>query len=212
MSARASGGECLRATRSARAACSTRAVFLRALHGVSRGGQDVSPFSRRCNPKVDTIRSGDARGEQPGHRRKLTGAESQRDHELPPVCGRSWQRAIAAGAITARPSVTWPGEHNRPEAMRRRNPSRSGSAGPADEPRSPRLFPHVYCELDFTNPLELTVATILSAQSTGQARQPTTPALFEKYRTALDYAQADRAGNSRSSSGPPASTGTRPTH
>jgi endonuclease III len=53
-------------------------------------------------------------------------------------------------------------------------------------------FPHVYCELDFTNPLELTVATILSAQSTDKGVNLTTPALFAKYRTAEDYAQADR--------------------
>lgn len=55
-----------------------------------------------------------------------------------------------------------------------------------------KAFPHVYCELDFTNPLELTVATILSAQSTDKRVNLTTPALFKKYRTALDYAQADR--------------------
>src|SRR5688572_6275790 len=54
-------------------------------------------------------------------------------------------------------------------------------------------FPHVYCELDFTNPLELTVATILSAQCTDKRVNLTTPALFAKYRTALDYATADRA-------------------
>lgn len=54
-------------------------------------------------------------------------------------------------------------------------------------------FPHVYCELDFTNPLELTVATILSAQCTDKRVNLTTPALFKRYRTALDYAQADRA-------------------
>ncbi len=54
-------------------------------------------------------------------------------------------------------------------------------------------FPHVYCELDFTNPLELTVATILSAQSTDKRVNLTTPPLFAKFRTALDYAQADRA-------------------
>ncbi len=53
-------------------------------------------------------------------------------------------------------------------------------------------FPHVYCELDFTNPLELAVATILSAQSTDKRVNLTTPALFKRYRTALDYAQADR--------------------
>jgi endonuclease-3 len=55
-----------------------------------------------------------------------------------------------------------------------------------------QAFPHVYCELDFTNPLELTVATILSAQSTDKRVNLTTPALFVKYRTALDYATADR--------------------
>jgi len=53
-------------------------------------------------------------------------------------------------------------------------------------------FPHVYCELDFTNPLELAVATILSAQCTDVRVNQTTPALFAKYRTARDYAQADR--------------------
>ena len=52
--------------------------------------------------------------------------------------------------------------------------------------------PHVYCELDFTNPLELTVATILSAQSTDKRVNLTTPALFTRYRTAADYAGANR--------------------
>jgi endonuclease-3 len=56
-----------------------------------------------------------------------------------------------------------------------------------------QAFPQVYCELDFTTPLELTVATILSAQSTDKRVNLTTPALFKKYHTALDYAQADRA-------------------
>ncbi|ODR14571.1 endonuclease III [Mycobacterium shimoidei] len=53
-------------------------------------------------------------------------------------------------------------------------------------------FPHAHCELNFTTPLELTVATILSAQSTDKRVNQTTPALFARYRTALDYAQADR--------------------
>ena len=56
-----------------------------------------------------------------------------------------------------------------------------------------QAFPHVYCELDFTNPLELAVATILSAQSTDKGVNLATPALFAKYRTAADYAAADRA-------------------
>ncbi len=54
-------------------------------------------------------------------------------------------------------------------------------------------FPDVYCELDFANPLELAVATILSAQSTDKRVNLTTPAVFAKYPTALDYARAGRA-------------------
>ncbi|WP_081585958.1 endonuclease III [Tsukamurella sp. 1534] len=54
-------------------------------------------------------------------------------------------------------------------------------------------FPHVYCELDFTTPLELSVATILSAQCTDVRVNQVTPALFAKYRTAADYAGAQRA-------------------
>jgi endonuclease-3 len=53
-------------------------------------------------------------------------------------------------------------------------------------------FPGAHCELDFTTPLELAVATILSAQSTDKRVNLTTPALFLRYRTAVDYAQADR--------------------
>src|SRR5258707_12462005 len=55
-----------------------------------------------------------------------------------------------------------------------------------------QAFPDAHCELDFRTPLELTVATILSAQSTDKGVNLTTPALFARYRTALDYAQADR--------------------
>ena len=47
-------------------------------------------------------------------------------------------------------------------------------------------FPHVYCELDFTTPLELSVATILSAQCTDVRVNQVTPALFARYRTAQD--------------------------
>jgi len=54
-------------------------------------------------------------------------------------------------------------------------------------------FPHVYAELDFTTPLELAVATILSAQCTDKRVNMVTPALFARYRSAEDYAGADRA-------------------
>jgi endonuclease-3 len=53
--------------------------------------------------------------------------------------------------------------------------------------------PDAHCELDFATPLELAVATILSAQSTDQTVNRVTPTLFTKYPTAADYAAADRA-------------------
>jgi len=53
--------------------------------------------------------------------------------------------------------------------------------------------PDAHCELDFTSPLELAVATILSAQTTDVRVNEVTPAVFAKYRTAADYAGADRA-------------------
>lgn len=55
-----------------------------------------------------------------------------------------------------------------------------------------QAFPHVYCELDFRDPLELSVATILSAQCTDKRVNEVTPALFRRYRTAADYAGSDR--------------------
>src|SRR5450432_2447788 len=55
------------------------------------------------------------------------------------------------------------------------------------------LYPDAHCELDFANPLELLVATILSAQCTDKRVNLVTPTLFAQYRTAADYAAADRA-------------------
>ncbi len=54
------------------------------------------------------------------------------------------------------------------------------------------LYPDAHIELDFTTPLELSVATILSAQCTDKRVNEVTPRLFAKYRTAADYAGADR--------------------
>ncbi len=55
------------------------------------------------------------------------------------------------------------------------------------------LHPDAHCELDFRTPLELAVATILSAQCTDKRVNEVTPALFRRYPTAADYAGADRA-------------------
>jgi endonuclease III len=54
-------------------------------------------------------------------------------------------------------------------------------------------YPDARAELDFTTPLELIVAVVLSAQTTDVRVNLTTPALFARYKTAADYAAADRA-------------------
>ena len=54
-----------------------------------------------------------------------------------------------------------------------------------------RLYPDAHIELTFTTPLELLVATILSAQTTDHRVNAVTPELFARYRTAADYAAAD---------------------
>jgi endonuclease III len=54
------------------------------------------------------------------------------------------------------------------------------------------MYPDVHTELNFNTPLELLVATILSAQTTDKQVNLVTPILFARYPTAADYAAADR--------------------
>ncbi len=54
-----------------------------------------------------------------------------------------------------------------------------------------RSYPDVHCELNFKSPLQLLVATVLSAQCTDKRVNMVTPALFKKYREAKDFAGAD---------------------
>jgi endonuclease-3 len=53
-------------------------------------------------------------------------------------------------------------------------------------------YPDAHCELDFETPLQLAVATILSAQCTDKRVNETTPELFSRYPSAAHYAAADR--------------------
>ena len=53
-------------------------------------------------------------------------------------------------------------------------------------------YPDAHAELNFTSPLELLVATILSAQTTDKGVNEVTPTVFARYPTAADYAAADR--------------------
>ena len=53
-----------------------------------------------------------------------------------------------------------------------------------------KTYPHVTCELDFKNPLQLLIATVLSAQCTDKRVNAVTPALFKKYKSVNAYAGA----------------------
>ena len=67
------------------------------------------------------------------------------------------------------------------------------SAAPAPEvtARLKAEYPDARTELDWSNPLELLVATILSAQTTDVQVNRVTESLFSKYRTAEDYADSN---------------------
>ena len=75
------------------------------------------------------------------------------------------------------------GEETHPALVRRARRMAKALAG---------AYPDAHCELDFANSLELLVATILSAQTTDRRVNEVTPVLFAKYRSAADYAGADR--------------------
>jgi endonuclease III len=76
--------------------------------------------------------------------------------------------------------------HDLPEAVR-------SEAAPIAEviPRLKEEYPDARTELDWKNPLELLVATVLSAQTTDVRVNQVTEELFRKYRTAEDYAGAE---------------------
>src|SRR5450759_152582 len=53
-------------------------------------------------------------------------------------------------------------------------------------------YPNAHCELDFESPLQLLVATVMSAQTTDVRVNMVTPTVFARYRSAADFASADR--------------------
>ena len=56
-----------------------------------------------------------------------------------------------------------------------------------------KYYPKAKCELNFSNPLELLIAVILSAQGTDKRVNQVTPVLFKKYKKAEDYSKAPLA-------------------
>lgn len=74
--------------------------------------------------------------------------------------------------------------------MRGRSPRKTPISPDALLRRLERMHPGARTELDHSSPLELLVATILSAQSTDRQVNSVTRELFRKYRTAAEYANA----------------------
>ena len=108
------------------------------------------------------------------------------------VRSASATRAAPASAPPA-PASPAPAPRRAPSA-RKAEPSRTAVVRRARRINRElaELYPDAHCELDFTSPLELLIATILSAQCTDKRVNQVTPVLFARYRTAADYAAADR--------------------
>lgn len=58
--------------------------------------------------------------------------------------------------------------------------------------RLKKVYPRIRCAIHFSNPWELLVATMLSAQCTDKRVNLVTPSIFKRYRTVREYAMADR--------------------
>ena len=78
-----------------------------------------------------------------------------------------------------------------PKGLNRRSPK--ADRAPEIRRRLDKAYPNAHCALDFTNPYELTVATILSAQCTDKRVNMVTPTLFAKYPDPAALAAADPA-------------------
>src|SRR3954470_23855617 len=77
------------------------------------------------------------------------------------------------------------------KGLGRRSPK--AERAPEIRRRLAKAYPAAHCALDFTNPFQLTVATILSAQCTDKRVNMVTPELFRRYPTAAALAAADPA-------------------
>ncbi len=129
----------------------------------------------------------------PRHRRTDAQTRKQRTH------GRRDERTRGKKETHRRTDA---GTHGKAKAAARAKPARPSaraSVAPASERideiirRLEAQYPEARCSLDHGDPLQLLVATILSAQCTDARVNMVTKELFKKYRTAGDYAAANPA-------------------
>ena len=83
----------------------------------------------------------------------------------------------------------WLDTHSLPGRRRKRCPRQRKRTRQLID-RLKAAYPDARCSLNYANPLELLVATVLSAQCTDERVNRVTESLFKKYRTASDYAGA----------------------
>lgn len=151
-------------------------------------GVAVQPGFEPVQPeRAQHQQTGDKGHQQPGHKLQVNMAKVSAGSRISTLSGMAASKRSPAAAGTGKPSGPtvarrWSSETHLGLVRRARRMNRALA----------QAFPDAYCELDFTTPLELTVATILSAQSTDKRVNLTTPELFARYRGALDYAKADR--------------------
>nr|WP_176723854.1 MULTISPECIES: endonuclease III [unclassified Streptomyces] len=124
-------------------------------------------------------------GEQPARRRKKAAEDPSR-----PAAGGS---AHAGGRTTVAPGGTEASGAARPAKRQAKPESHLAMVRRARRINRElaEIYPYAHPELDFRNPFELLVATVLSAQTTDLRVNQTTPALFAAYPTPEDMAAAD---------------------
>jgi endonuclease-3 len=113
----------------------------------------------------------------PAYPRRVSQPVLQSDHARP-VKPRRPARAVRLGVSPLDPDETPLARTRRARRMARELAA---------------IHPDAHCELDFTTPLELLVATVLSAQTTDKMVNRVSPVLFARYPDAAAYAGADRA-------------------
>ncbi|WP_229925262.1 endonuclease III [Streptomyces longispororuber] len=165
--------------------------------------------SRAARPPAEPA-AAEGPGESPAAPAKRSGTSRTADTERAagPVTKRTAAKKTAANKTAAKAAVKAPAK----KAPAKRAPAGKASGGravSAKAPAAPRtrtglvrqarrinreladVYPYAHPELDFENPFQLLVATVLSAQTTDLRVNQTTPALFAAYPTPEDLAAAN---------------------
>lgn len=149
-----------------------------------------SPRSRRRTPPAKGLPARRRSRAAPGRTRAKSRAAAARPGRHAPQGARGGTRTgtrVASRRAAAKPGLT----SRRPRARRRFAPPEPARVA-ALLGQLEQLYPEATTALDFGTPLQLLIATILSAQCTDERVNRVTPALFARYPDATAFAAADR--------------------